>query len=210
MNRGFTIIEMLVALFIIGVLAAIILTSRSQFSSTVLLTNTASDVALSLRSAETYGIGTKTPNSANQNAGYGISFDDPYSYTFFEDTDPSAPPGSSPLTIPGDGQFKAGADQLVQTYQLGNSMRISAICGYEHVEGNKCYTPGDDHLDIVFVRPNTLAIMHFILNNGKVEYPPDTKVGLETACIVIQSPQNTTATIRVDQLGEISISSTCP
>src|ERR1043166_8621201 len=85
-QEGFTLIEMLMVLAIIVIITTIALSGQTLFNSSVVLTNTAYDVALSLRQTETFGIASRVFNGV-ANAGYGIEFSKatPASYVSYAD-----------------------------------------------------------------------------------------------------------------------------
>src|SRR5438105_4839422 len=93
--RGFTLLEMLVVIFIILILSSTVLVSQSAFNKTIILANTAYDIGLSIRSAAAYGIGSRATTAGFSNAGYGIYFaaNTPTQYLLFADT---LPPASIP------------------------------------------------------------------------------------------------------------------
>ena len=70
-------------------ITSVVLTSQSAFNKTLILANTAYDVALSLRSAATYGLGGHAINMMP--TGYGMHFElsTPGSFTLFADTYPA-------------------------------------------------------------------------------------------------------------------------
>src|SRR3989338_1630750 len=112
---GFTVIELLVVAGIISVLSIIVIVGQQAFGRGLLLANAASDVALSLRNAQVFGIGSRTVGTVS-NAGYGLDFSiaSPSSFSFFADTDPLASCGA-PNCKPGNGYYTS-ADALVQLY----------------------------------------------------------------------------------------------
>ncbi|OYV25754.1 MAG: hypothetical protein B7W98_03645, partial [Parcubacteria group bacterium 20-58-5] len=79
----------------------IVLTNQNSFNKTVVLTNTAYDIALSIRSAESFGLEAKLAGTA-PSTGYGIDFPQTptSSYTLFADT--NSPDGSC-HTLPDGG-----------------------------------------------------------------------------------------------------------
>ena len=89
-RRGFTLIEMLVVLAIIVTVTTIALSSQSAFNKTLILANTAYDIALTLRSAENFGIGSRALYRT-ANAGYGVHFQRGTlgSFILFADTAPA-------------------------------------------------------------------------------------------------------------------------
>ncbi len=210
-HRGFTLIELLVVTAIILVVTAITITSQASFNKTVILANTAYDIALATRSAENFGLGGHSNNNSIENVGYGVHFDigEQNSFLIFADTYTGSggschPPGSvldSPDTIYGDCVYTAGKDTLVNPYTLENGITINDLC----VQKNSSWTCGQLTLDVVFSRPNGDAI---ISSNGSVPPPssPYTK-----ACIAVISPQGGVRAVLIDTLGEINVdNSPCP
>ena len=80
----------MVVLTIIVVITTVVVASQSSFNKTLILVNTAYDIALTLRSAETYGLGSRAFGGV-VNAGYGLNFQSgtPQSFTLFADTYPA-------------------------------------------------------------------------------------------------------------------------
>src|SRR3989338_6906440 len=73
-NRGFTLVELLVTLSLFVVLTTIVLFSQQKFNGSILLTNLAYDVALTIRQAQTFGVNVRE----NVNASSGEEFKTPY------------------------------------------------------------------------------------------------------------------------------------
>lgn len=213
--RGFTLIELMVALAIITVITGVALSSQSSFNRTLVLANTAYDVALSLRSAQTYGIGSRAAGSL-ANAGYGLDFTRgaPQSFTLFADTAP-APSTSSlchpardpaaPDAVPGDCAYGAG-DARVTTYTLGNRILVSDFCASASGRWS-CANSGDralSSLDIVFARPNPDP---FMSANGA--YAPSAPVS--AACIALSAPGGGVRFVSVAASGAINANAaSCP
>ena len=208
-HRGFTLIELLVVAAIILIVTAVTITSQASFNKTIILANTAYDIALTMHSAENFGLGSRAANGV-VNAGYGVHFDMavPNSLILFADTYP--PVGSSgpfchttvgvpggPGAIPGDCVYEplsnpGGSDQIINDYTLQNGITLSSLCGYS--SSGSCSNATT--LDVVFARPNGDATISI---NGAVS--PYTK-----ACIAVTSPQGGLRYVSVDTLGEISVS----
>ncbi len=202
--RGFTLIELLVVFAIIGIITGIVFTNQGTFNKTLLLSNTAYDIALSLRSAQTFGLGSRAVGSI-ANAGYGVHFQTSPSDSFFlfADTHSTAPmPCATPDCKPGDHAYTFGSDALIQTYALGNGIIVSDFCATRPGPTVACaYANGGGltSLDIVFSRPNPDA---FITANGS----PYTD-----ACLTITSPQGGFRYISVGSSGAITANvSSCP
>lgn len=227
-SAGFTLIELLVVLAIIGIISVVALNSQSSFNKTLILANTAYDIALTIRSAQTFGIGSRAVTGTTiANAGYGVYFEaaTPGSFVLFADTYPV--PSNDPLTNchpqvdtsapdarPGNCVYDAGYGNPVQTervmdYVLGNGMTISDLCAYTGNGNTRICANGrsqgygnltNTSLDIVFARPNPDAS---IRGNDGSPYA--------SACITIASPQGGERYVRVESSGAITASATpCP
>lgn len=207
--RGFTLIEMLVVLAIIIVVTGIVLSGESNFNRSFLLTNTTYDVALSFRSAETYGLASQA-YGGSLNAGYGIylSLASPSSYVMFADSYPSAASkyGSSvsPASRPGNGLYDASQNELIQQFGLGAGFSIAQFCMRTADGTVNCYTPAANptqQLSIVFSRPSEEANIE-TLSGGAAT--PGTG-----ACITIQSSAGDSRYISITQVGQIAVATSC-
>jgi prepilin-type N-terminal cleavage/methylation domain-containing protein len=215
--EGFTLIEMLVVLAIIITITAVIFAGQSNFSNTILLTSTAYDVALSMRDAETYGLGTRAQGGV-ANAGYGLDFSaaTPTTYTLFADDYPPAGGtnachtlptngASAPNAYPGDCVYGSG-DAAVSTYTLGNGVTISNFCAAGSSGSWSCANSTTNKLtklDIVFLRPNATP---FISENGTY----NAASAIARACITVSSGANSRY-ITLAASGQIIASATsCP
>lgn len=207
-HRGFTLVELLVVLAIITVLSGIVLSSQSSFNKTLILSNTAYDIALTLRSVETYGLSSRGTNVATS-AGYGLrlSSGTPGSFILFSDTFPlpdatnchGLPVGgaSAPDAKPGNCTYD-GSSEKISEYVLGNGITISDICAY--VNGSpscvEAYGGGISSLDIVFVRPDPSPFMS--VNGAYSSITPVT-----AACLTIKSAQGGFRYVSVAASGQI-------
>ena len=213
-SRGFTLPEMLVVLAIISIVTAVTITSQSSFDRTIILANTAYDLGVTIRYAQTYGIGSRAAGLP-LNTGYGIYFNRgaPHSFIFFADTDPLVTDptwtfrrchtpsvvslgAASPDAYPGDCIYSSGADTLLTTYTFGNNITISDFCVTEG-GSTHCANSGDTSLSalgIVFSRPNPDA------------YFSDSSTWLSSAssaCIALTSSNGGHRYVAVNQTGEI-------
>lgn len=215
--RGFTLIELMVVLAIITIISAIIVTNQGAFNRTLVLENTAYDVALTLRSAETYGLGNRVVGPI-ANAGYGLDFQKatPGSFTLFADTYPGVgqsglchpPPVSDPTgpaARPGNCIYDASQGEQVSSFTLGNGITISDFCAYTPSTLSwSCASGNLTSLDIVFSRPNPDPFMS--VNGYYSATFPITK-----ACIALTSQQGGARFVSVAASGEITANaSSCP
>lgn len=207
---------MIVVTAIIGVVTTIIFTSRASFNSTVILSNTAYDVALTIRGTQNYGIGSRLV-SGTGGAGYGVHFaaSAPGTFSVFADTYPApsasgchpAPRGdtTAPDAHPGDCMLTTNdAQAAVQTYDIGNSITVSNFCAHRTDGSWWCANSGSRITDlyITFVRPN--ADMTIRTNRP---YPAHSYTD---ACVEFVSPQGGARYVRVEQSGRVGAqSSSC-
>ncbi len=223
---GFSLVEMMVVLAIISVVTSIALLGQGEFNRSILLTDTAYTVALSLREMQTYGLSSRKFN-AIQNAGYGayVSATTPGSYVLFADTvdgDTSVDRNTyassclfggtgTPESKPGDCIYSFGNpnpslnDGIVQTYVFTRGFRISSFCG-KNGATKYCSTDGTTPLtemNIVFLRSNTETA---VLAKRNGVWTP-----LTSAELYLQSYDGSgTKGICVSRVGQISVTNgTC-
>ena len=214
---AFTLVEMLVVLAIIAIITVIVLTGQSAFSRTLLLTDTAYTVALSLREAQTYGISSHVfvnGQSYNSNTGYGIDVTpNAQSYTEFADTYPGGIgiqgsaycPGHSETNVnmpdarPGDCVYESGYDGVARVYTFGQGYSIGAINGV--TSSGATVSPAPTAVDITFQRPNTTSVIVATVNGV-----PTT---LQRVDIQVDSPQGGSQCVVVNQIGVIAVQETC-
>ena len=197
----------MVVLAIIVVLSGVVLSSQSTFNKTLVLANTAYDIALTMRSAQTYGLGSRA-SGVVANAGYGLHFDKNITNSFklFADTGGGAScVGMTPDCKPGNNIYGAG-DELKQTYELNNGLFIGDFCAQSSGSWSCAVSEegGLTSLDVVFARPNPDA---FMSKDGS--YSPLFPV--TAACITISSPQGGSRFVSVGAAGQIIANATsCP
>ena len=218
-RRGFTLVELIVVLAIITIISAIVFTGQSSFNKTVIVTDTAYGIGLSVREAQTFGLSsrkyTDTSGVVTTNAGYGVHFSSgsPKSYWIFADTSSDgSPPAWCPKGLVGTPEYKPGdcqyesASEVLRNYQLNNGFTISDICGTNTANTTKYCTStgGITGMDIVFLRPSTEAVI------TATQGIHNTAVQLICATIHVQSPEGVEKCVTVSQVGEVSVPQSCP
>jgi hypothetical protein len=214
-----TVVELLIVLAIIGVMTVVMVTGHTTFNKTILLSYTAYDVALTIRSAETYGLGSRiTSGITSSNTGYGVHIVPGLTtFVLFADKVPRydgvchplrvGADGSEPDTIPGNCKYDPGASEdeseSVQSYTLGNGMKITDTYWYAGAGGIRSDKNDRPTIDMVFSRPNPKA---FISVDGI--YNPSISID---ACFEITSPQGGVSHVYVGSTGQITVGSKeCP
>lgn len=185
LRGGFSLIELIVVLAIFLVITAIVLVGQSKFRGSILLGNLAYDVALSVRQAQSFGLGVRGFGTGSDafNVAYGIHFDSGSSYVLFADANRNGK--YDPLPSPPD------VPELVQLFTLQSSYTISSFCGVLPIGGEEC---GLTFLDIVFDRPEPDAL--FLSNTGQ---------SYSSARITVRSPHGEERNVVISVTGQISV-----
>lgn len=225
--RGFTLIEMIVVLMIISIITTITLVGQSTFDRSMLLTNTAYRVAISIREMQTYGLSSRVALVGSEyktNVGYGAHFvaGSPGSYVLYADSsrasgianycqDIAGTNSALPDYKLGNCTYEAGADVLVESYTFTRGFRISDFCGRAASEvGNPRYCMSTNQLSAlstVFMRPNTDSVL-----SGQRTTAGSPWIELNSAEIYLSSADGLTVRgVCISKLGQVSVSQgTCP
>jgi len=168
MNKGisgFTIIELIVSIAIFAFMTALVVSKYGTFNQNTLLVNVAYDMALTVRTAQSYGLSVKSVDGSSNvfTAPYGVHFDVT-----------SNPTSNNKFTLFVDKPQKGFYDssdptEAITTYTLNSGAYISKIC-LGTVDSN-CSVLGDlkldssntGDIDITYRRPNPDA---YFCNGG--------------------------------------------
>ena len=198
MKSGFTLVEMLVVVAIFTVISAVALFNQTKFSSDMVITNLAFEVALEMRQAQTYGIGVRgaSVSGSNFQYGYGVHFgggQDNKTFLLFADS------GTIKYS------YDSG-DTLLDTFHLPGGNTIAEICYNQSSAlpsgsgpgAPDCFKNMTTHsLDISFVRPNPEA--HTVLDG-------DTATPVAPVFIVLRSALGDKCkTVQLYSTGQISV-----
>ncbi len=89
MNKGFTLVELMITVGIFVVMTGLMLAKYGNFNKGVLLTNLAYDIALHIRSVQSYGLNFRQGSDNSFTGNYSITFNmaNPTSFdTYFNST----------------------------------------------------------------------------------------------------------------------------
>ncbi|MES3030886.1 MAG: prepilin-type N-terminal cleavage/methylation domain-containing protein [Patescibacteria group bacterium] len=148
-RKGFTLVELMISVGIFALMTSFLLAKYGTFNQSVLLTNLAYDIALSIRNAQSFGLNVRSVPGSTENfdAAYGVHFDTtiPGAYVFFSDPEK-------------DGVY----DDIneITTYTIKRGSVISGLCvgsSADDCSGSGGTQP--ETLDITFKRPNPNAII---------------------------------------------------
>lgn len=192
-HRGFTLIELMVAISIFVFMTAIIMAKYNSFYSGTIFNNLAYDVALTIRQAQTYGISVKVDISDDSTG----SFDKAYGVHFNQ---VPAPDYSNVFLL-------YSYDKNLPVYSLKNQekkytlkqgAKFKQFCVGSDSSCSISFSAGDI-LDIVFQRPNPEAII-CRTTGGTMS------CGYKFARITLMAVDGaTTKTVEVNSVGQISV-----
>jgi len=208
-QRGFTLVEMVVVAAIFGVLTLIVVFKYGDFTSNILVTNMAYEIAMTTRQAQVFGVGARgysVDDDTSFEYAYGVSFpmasdaEPARSFKFFIDRDDDG--------ICGGGTCICGNvdSECLETLTLQRNIRITEVrtnaynVTSEEGQNKKCQQATD--LDISFLRPSPEA---------RITRPSDgLDVPYEFAQIKVEAVGNNNlqpAYVLIRQTGQISVSS---
>lgn len=189
MNRGFTIVELVVSIAIFAFMTALVTVKYGAFNNSTLLTDTAYDIALAVHTAQNYGLSVKNA-SAGFSAAYGINLSTSASYTCG-----SSASGLKKMVIFADTTVNGlctSADVSISTYALTHGASITHLCSGT---GPGAGCTSRTRLDVSFLRPDPEAT---ICGDG-------TCSGQTYAEIRVSSGDGSTRSVSVSQNGRVSV-----
>ena len=198
-SAGFTLVELMVTVGIFLFMTALVVAKYGSFNDGTLLTSMSYDVALSLRSAQSYGLNVQGYNGTNSfNYPYGMHFNSSADYNnqmiLFADSSQTS----------GVGVYDSGSDSLITTYTLARGGDIKTVCAGDGP--SDCKPVNFSAVDITFKRPDPNAIITARNQGGQVyTNASNPKVYAYAEIKVENASKNSTRTIVVRGTGEIEI-----
>lgn len=195
--KGFTLVELVISIGIFALMTGVLLSKYGNFNQGVILTNLAYDVALAIRTSQSYGINVKSAPTTSANYsnsfqyGYGMHFStlndtEKKKMTFFVDKSPV----DKVYNKPDDDAPSSG--ELITEYSVKRGLKINKLCVGADISTCIAVTS----MDVMFLRPDPNAIIT-ANGNGVTTY--------SYAYIEILSPDGTSKKIEVRKTGQIEI-----
>jgi type II secretory pathway pseudopilin PulG len=211
-QEGFTLVELLVSVGIFVMMTTLFVTKYGTFNQNVLLTNLAYDVALTIRTAQTYGLSIKGTGVSNdirvfQNS-YGVSFSTqaPDNERIILFSSPISKPAAfnDKIFDRNSNENPLNGDAIITTYRLKRGAVISRLC-----VGNGSCDNEVNELSIDFKRPDPAAI----ICAGMVDWNTDQSTAEAMTCatndtyaeIDVHATDGSVRTIQVRSNGQISV-----
>lgn len=196
---GFTVVELLVSIVIFVTMTALLVAKYGNFNQSVLLTDLAYDTALTIRTAQAYGVSVKSANDA-----VSAPITDPFqsAYGVHFDTDPTGGKNSQIILfadINQNGAYDptASPPETVSVYNIKRGAVVGQVCLSLSGTGS-CTVVNGATLDVTYKRPDPSARICSTLNGIQDCLPT-------YAEIVLQSSDGNTRKVAVLKNGQISV-----
>ncbi len=197
---GFTLIELMISVSIIGLITAIVVFNQGDLSDQISLNNVVNEIDLQVREAQVYGISVRerTPSSGDFDISYGVDFNisginNPTNTAFYTFADRGVK----------NGYFDtfgtcSTAGECIFRHPVSRGNIISQLCVITSTGSETC---GLGRVAITFVRPSPSAKIVFFNSSGSLV----TYSGHRGVRITLTSPKGKTKSIVVYTTGQVSI-----
>lgn len=203
-QKGFSLIELLVSIAIFTAITALIMVNQSGFGGSVLITNLAYDVALGIRQAQVYGISVRRVSTVPEQAfdrSYGIHFDLQRQFVLFVDLDKDGRYDTTANDT--KGCLPTANPECVNVFRIEQGNMITRFCAGADCAGAQA-NGGIDALDILFRRPEPEPIIHGIKDKVVIQDGGVPRVYTNSS-VTVTSPQGMSRRVEVSSSGQISI-----
>lgn len=232
-NSGITLVEMMVTVGIFSVVSTVLFFRYSDFNNTVSVRNTAQDIALTIRKAQTYATSVQITSDVEGNKvyaeAYGISFGltpglvneantSQKRFLVFKDKGNGIDVPTPNKMYNGSFAFSCGflqngvlLGECLESFSIESADRVTSFCVPKSGGGEDCVSDG--FLDITFRRPVPDAIICLRRAAPPIDegvFPLsvnscDRGEDFSYVKILVQSIKGITKTITVSNTGYISV-----
>lgn len=215
--KGFTIVEMIVVVAIFALVSVVVFANYTTISTSATVTSTSQDIALSIRKAQQYALGFRSPQIQNQTdslGGFGVRFGgnltstDSKQFILFADFNETASMGSNDHVYTGTscGTLTKGNECLEQL-SITTSDKISSVCmstnGTSSSSSNNCLS-STQVLNISFTRPYPDAYFCYQTNGGSCTTTLSNNP-ISDVTITINASDGTKRKVTIWNTGQISV-----
>jgi len=195
MNKGFTLIELLISVAIFVAMTVLMIVKFGNFDQSVLITDLIYDVALVMRTAQTYGL--SVANAPGLQSDFQFAYGVDFSTTPNVGTDNTVP-GDTRVILFADSGINTGIyegsgpnrDTQVNTYNITRGAKVTGLC----IGASNTSCTNVSQLDVTFKRPNPEALIY---GGGLINQ--------QYARITISGTDSSTRSMEVYGNGQVSI-----
>jgi len=194
-SRGFSLIELLVAVSIIAVISTALIFNYNTYAGHIELGNAANQVALDIREAQAFAMGVRA-TAGGQYPSYGIHFDQaaPAVYILYADLNQNQ-------AYDIGGTCGTANSECVKVTTMPQKMKLKSLCGVTNPTTSSADCPGplstSQYFDVHFIRPSSDAMI--------VGRPAGAPLVFSTAEITITTAKGYTKTVAVAGTGQVVV-----
>ncbi len=206
--KGFTLIELMVVVGIFAFMSALILANYPRFNAQIILENTAHEVALEVRQAQSFGLGVReTSRGSEEYPAYGVYIDeidgDSENKTkvhLYADEDESQTYTNMAerievLTLRNHYVAALCGDMKKDYPSVGPFRTIDEVIDFSNAHPLYC---DKDSIDILFTRPNPDAALKSYIDGGSETEHND-------IAIIVSTPKGDVRSVVVWSTGQITV-----
>jgi len=191
-GKGFTLVELIVSIAIFAMMTALLVAKYSTFNQSVLLTNLAYDVALTVRTAQTYGLSIRAANDTDDAFKYAYGVD----FSTANNKEMILFGTQDDLTFNGE---YLPHDFIVSRYSIKRGASIKSVC-VKSTSSGACEL--NDHVNITFKRPDPSAnICAYDESPGFIVCDPS----FIYADVVLLGSDGSERTVKIRNNGQVSV-----